>query len=418
VSLRIAPVRQKVSSLEVEDVSAAVRAGLADLPLTGRVRPGMRVALAVGSRGIAGIHGVVKTLVDELVKIGAHPFCVPAMGSHGGGTAEGQRAVLEGYGLGERDLGVPVRSSLEVFEAGTTPDGMPVFFSVDAAQADAIVLVNRIKEHTAFKARYESGLLKLLAVGLGKARGAAEIHRWGIETALPAAGELLLERFPVVFGVGIVENGHHAPARIAVIPGERLLLEEPALLDLARSLAPKIPFDPLDLLVVRQIGKDISGTGMDLNVIGMWRRNGGPVRPDIRLIGALELTENSHGNGIGMGHADLITHGLLERVDLQATYLNCLTSQNLAGAKIPITLSTDRELFATALAGLDPAAARVVILQNTLELEYFWAAEGLLEEVGALPHLEKLGPARELQFTAQGKLDLPPAACMASASTD
>jgi hypothetical protein len=228
-----------------------------------------------------------------------------------------------------------------------------------------------------------------------------------------AAARLLLDRLPVIAGIGIVENGRHEPARIAVLPAGQIESAEPALLDFARSLLPRIPLEPLDLLVLEQIGKDISGTGMDLNVVGMWRRSGGPVSPRFHAIGALDLTEQSHGNAIGVGHADLITRRLANKIDLQATYKNCLTSRNYNGAKIPITLENDRDLFAAALDGLASAQARVVIARSTLELETFWASEALLPEVQAHSNLALDGPLRPLAFDAQGDLLLP-AASLAS----
>jgi hypothetical protein len=408
MDLQIALVRQSLSNTRIDNVSTAVQAGLQDLPLSAVIRPDMNVAIGLGSRGISCLPEVVITVVEELRKLGARPFIVPAMGSHGGGTAAGQMEVLESYGVGANQLKIEIRASMEVVQLGETPLGMPVFCAAEAARADAVVLINRIKEHTAFKAPLESGLMKILSVGLGKARGAAEIHNWGVAEAMPAAAQVLLDKLPVVVGIGIVENGYHAPARIIVLPGQQIPVEEPMLLDEARKLAPKIPLEPLDLLVLQQIGKDISGTGMDLNVVGMWRRTGGPVNPEFSIIGVLDLTAFSHGNAIGMGHADLITRRLLDKVDLHATYLNCLTSKNLAGAKIPITLESDQVLFETALAGLDPRKARVVIARNTLELDYFWVSSSMLEEVEKHPDLEQVEPLRPLCFDADGLLILPP----------
>jgi hypothetical protein len=406
VKLQVAPVRQRVSTERVADISSEVRQGLHALPLHALVRPGARIAVAVGSRGISCLPTVVQTLLEELKALQAEPFLVPAMGSHGGGTAEGQRTVLEGYGLGSEKLGVPILSSMETLQIGATPEGMPVYFDKHAAGAQGIIVVNRIKEHTAFKGRWESGLLKILSVGLGKAQGAAEIHTRGVQEAMPAAARLVLAKMPVLAGIGIVENGYHQPARIVVLPAAQLEAEEPTLLDLARRLTPKIPFETLDLLVVQEMGKDVSGTGMDLNVIGMWRRTGGPVVPQITTIAVLDLTENSHGNAIGVGHADLITHRLYDKIDLGATYTNCLTSHNLAGGKIPITLPTDRETIETALAGIVPEQARLAIVRNTLELDLLWASEALLSTVAQAPTLEQIGPLRPLNFDSKGNLML------------
>jgi hypothetical protein len=392
IDVRLTPVRQHVSTESVADVAAEVRAGLRALPLSQRVRPGMRVALALPSRGISCIEPVVRTVVEELRALDAQPFLVPAMGSHGGGTAEGQQEVLESYGLGEAALGAPIQSCMDSVPIGETPAGMPVYFDTHAAQADGIIAVNRIKEHTAFKGQWESGLMKIIAVGLGKGRGAAEIHNWGLRDAMPAAARVVLARKPILAGIGIVENGLHQPARIAVLPTERIEAEEPALLDLARRLRPGIPFEPLDLLIVEEMGKDISGTGMDLNVIGMWRRVGGPISPVIHTIVALDLTPNSHGNAIGVGFADLITQRLRDKIDVAATYT---------------TLPTDREAIAAGLVGIAPAQARVALIRNTLSLDTLWVSEALLPTVAATPGLEQLGPPRPLTFDIADTLRAP-----------
>ena len=320
---RIAPVRQRVTEDEVADPCARVVAELRALPLAGAVRPGMRVAIGVGSRGIWGIAELVAVLVRELRALGAEPFLIPAMGSHGGGTSAGQRAVLEGYGLGAAEVGASIESEMDTVVVGTTAAGMPVHVDARAAAADGVLVINRIKPHTAFRGPCESGLLKMLAVGLGKERGAATIHGWGVAQALPAAAQVVLDRLPVIAGVGIVENGRHRPAHIEVIAAGHLAAREPELLRLAWRHLPRIPLCPLDVLVLRRIGKDISGTGMDLNVVGMWRRTGGPVDPQIRALVALELTPQSRGNAIGVGYADVIPQRLRDQVDAAATAKNC-----------------------------------------------------------------------------------------------
>ncbi len=400
--LELVPIRQRVATDRVADVAQTVRDGLHALPLADRVRPGQRIAVACGSRGIACLRDVVQPVVEELLALGAAPFLVPAMGSHGGGTAETQRAILEDYGLG--DLGVPILSSMDTVVVGHTPEGMPVHFDPHADAADGIIVVNRVKEHTAFKGRWESGLLKILAVGLGKRQGAATIHAWGLPTAMPAAARVLLARRPILAGIGIVENGEHQPARIAVLPAERIEAEEPALLDLARRLRPGIPFDPLDLLIVQEMGKNISGTGMDLNVIGMWRKLGGERVPDFRVIAVLDLTAVSHGNAIGVGYADLMPERMRARIDLAATYTNALTARNLPAAKLPITLATDRDVVEAGLGPLDPTRARVVLVRNTLDLATLWVSPALLAEVEANPSLAALGPPVPLAFTDDGSL--------------
>lgn len=407
MTIKITPIRQHLRDVRVDDVQLEILQGLQSLPLEDRVSEGMRIAVAVGSRGISCLKVVVSTVLSELRRLGAEPFLVPAMGSHGGGTAAGQREVLEGYDLDFSHIGVPIISSLETVIVGTTPDGMPVYFDQNAAGADGIIVINRIKEHTSFKGRWESGLMKMLSVGLGKSRGAATIHRWGVRDAMPAAARLILQQLPIIAGVAIVENGLHEPARISVLGGDRIEADEPALLDRARQLLPHIPLEPIDLLIVREMGKNISGTGMDLNVIGMWRRTGGPVQPQIGAICVLDLTENSHGNAIGVGHADLISQRLRDKIDVSATYTNCLTSGNLAGGKIPITLPTDRDVIEAGLGNAKPGAARVVLIRNTLELNMLWVSNALLEDVAVVPTLEVIGPSQRVQFDSVGNLLTP-----------
>ena len=404
--IQLAPVRQSVSEQQVDNVSAAVWNGLNAVALSGLVRPGMRVAVAVGSRGISCYREVVKAVVETLQALGAEPFLVPAMGSHGGGTAEGQHAVLVGYGMA--DLGVPIHSSLEVKQIGET-GGMPIYWDRHAAEADAVIPVNRVKAHTAFRADHESGLCKIMTIGLGKKRGAATLHAHDAATAIPLAAQVILKTMPVVAGVAIVENGRHAAAEIAVLPGERIFQEEPRLLQQAKALQPSIPFDDLDLLVVHEMGKNISGTGMDTNIIGMWRRNGGPRDPNFRVLAVLDLTPDSHGNASGVGLADLIPERLRAKIDWHATYTNCLTAGNFAAAKQPVTLASDREVIETGLMGKNAATARVAWIQNTLELETLWLSPALLEEVDKTQTLTQVGKAQEVQFTADGAL-LPPVA--------
>jgi hypothetical protein len=285
---------------------------------------------------------------------------------------------------------------------------MPVYFDANAARADAIVVVNRIKPHTAFRNDWESGLFKILAVGFGKQQGAATIHGWGIQEAMSAAARVVLQKMPVIAGIGIVENGSHQPACIEVLAAAAIEAEEPKLLQEAWRHLPRIPLEPLDLLVLQEIGKDISGTGMDLNVVGMWRRTGGPITPAFRAIAALDLTPNSHGNAVGVGYCDLIPQRLRDKIDIEATYTNCLTAGNFNGAKIPITLSSDREVIRAALPAQNPAAARIVIARNTLDLSLFWVSEALLPDLAQHPTLTQAGALRPLPFDDNGAIELEP----------
>jgi hypothetical protein len=401
---RFAPVRQRVTDECIADIPLYVHEELRRMNLAASVKPGQRIAIGVGSRGIACITAVVTAVVTELRALGTEPFLVPAMGSHGGGTPEGQRKVLEGYGLGPDALGIPIQSSMDVVKIGSTADGTPVYFDAHAAAADGILVINRIKPHTAFRSRWESGLFKMLAVGLGKKKGATTLHAAGIADAIPAAACVLIEQLPILGGVAIVENGRHDPVIIEAVAAKRLKAREPELLEEAWRHLPRIPLEPLDLLVMQEIGKDISGTGMDPNVVGMWRRKGGVVEPDFRALVALDLTPNSHGNAIGVGYCDVIPQRLRDKIDLQATYTNCLTSGNYNGAKIPITMPNDREAILAALTPVDQRRARVVIVRNTLELAHLWVSQPLLGVIDTQPQFKQLGPVQDLPFDAAGNL--------------
>lgn len=398
-----ARVRQALTEETIVDLLGHLRPQLdrlfAELPgLAGK-----RIAVGVGSRGIGCVREVVAIVIDALRAQDADPFIVPAMGSHGGGTAEGQREVLESYGIAAL---APVFSDMEAVLLGHTERGMPVYFDSHAVQADGVIVVNRIKPHTGFRGDWESGLYKMLAVGLGKEKGAATMHSWGLREAIPDAARYLLRHKPILAGVGIVENGHHQPALVEAIPAPELETREPVLLEAAWQHLPRIPFDDLDLLVLQSIGKDISGSGMDLNVVGMWRRAGGVPEPRIRVLTALDLTPNSHGNAVGVGFCDLIPQRLRDQIDMHATYTNCLTAGNFNGAKIPITLPDDRQIFATALAGPNPNSARAVIVRNTLELDTLWVSDALLPEAEANPQLEQVETAQPLVFGDNGELCL------------
>ncbi len=400
----IAPIRQRLSAESIPDPYTETRAQLAQLTLNEKIAPGSSVAIAVGSRGISCIADVVRAMLDSVRELGAMPFLVPAMGSHGGGTADGQQEVLEGYGLGEEQTGAPIVSNMDVVEVGVAANGMPVYVNKVVSEADAILITNRIKPHTSFRNQWESGLMKICAIGLGKRQGAATIHAYGVRDAMPAAARIVLETQPIVAGVGIVENSFHKPVRIAALPADRIEEEEPALLELAWKYLVRVPFDPLDMLVIGEMGKDISGTGMDTNVIGMWRRIGGECIPDYAVLAALDLTENSHGNAVGIGHCDLIPQRLYDKVDLHVTYTNCLTARNFWGAKLPITLPSDRDVIEIGLPATMPENARMVLAKNTLELQAMWVTSALLSEVDANPNLEQVGDPRPLQFTESGDL--------------
>jgi hypothetical protein len=396
---RLVRVRQNFPADEVAGLSAVVRRGVAELA----VRPGSRVAVAVGSRGVSPLRQVVSAILAGLRDAGATPFVVPAMGSHGGGTAEGQRAVLAGYGIVE-----DVVSSMETVVLGRTDAGVPVHLDASAASADGIVVLGRVKPHTGFHADIESGLCKMLAVGLGKAEGARAIHAGGLAATIPAAARVALERAPVVGGVALVENAYDRPCRVAVVGPERFHETDQELLIEARRRFPRIPLEQADLVIVDEMGKNISGTGMDPNVIGMWRRFGGERVPDFARVAVLGLSEGSHGNANGIGLADFTTRRLVDAVDWRETYLNALTALDPGIGKIPVTLETDRECVETALDVLRRATGRddvsVVRVKSTLELAELRVSEGLVPGLPEDGSVEVIGEPEELSFDEAGRL--------------
>lgn len=380
------------------DPEAAVAAEFSRVPLPD-LRPGARIAVAVGSRGIANLARIVRAAVRELSARGALPFVIPAMGSHGGATAEGQREVLAGYGITEAGVGAPVVSSLAVVELPDAPDGTRVYMSRDAWESDGVLLVNRVKPHTDFHGIHESGLVKMAVIGLGKHAQALEIHSHGVaglrERILPAA-RVVLGTGKVWGGLGIVENAREEPEILRLVSGEGLPEADRELLERARELQPRLPVDDLDVLLVDEMGKDVSGVGMDSNVIGRMRVRGQeePERPRISSVAVFDLTEVSHGNALGVGLADVITLRLRDRIDLGATFENVVTSGFLERGKIPLSADTDRAAVEIALRGAsvrDLSRARILRIRNTLSLGEVWASDALLPELTGREGVEITG---------------------------
>ena len=401
---RMARVKQIFDVSCLEDVPGEVRRQLAAFGLSSRVRPGQRIAITAGSRGIANIAEIIATVAAELKAVGAEPFVVPAMGSHGGATAEGQREMLAGYGIVEERIGCPILSSMDTVEIGHTPDGIPVWLDRNASEADGILVVGRVKAHTAFKAPNESGLMKMMAIGLGKRQGADTYHRHDIGRLVLEAGRVVLAKAKIIGGLGIVENSRDQTWKLQATPPETMEEVDRQLLVEANKLLPHVPFDYLDVLIVDEMGKNISGTGMDLNVIGMWRRIGGEQVPYYKYIVALDLTEESHGNALGIGMADLTTRRLVNKIDFQATYTNVMTTNFFATGKVPVTLETDREALELAFKTFSADTVRAVRIKSTLELEHIQVSEGLLEEVRRRDGLVVTDDPAPLAFTADGAL--------------
>jgi hypothetical protein len=390
----------------------ALREQCAKGEIASRVEPGMRVAITAGSRGISGIDGILRTLVGILESAGAEPFVVPAMGSHGGATAEGQVEILRSLGITEGSVGAPIESSMEVVELGETGSGIPVFMDRLASEADGVIVVGRIKQHTDFRASVESGLLKMASIGLGKHAEALALHAHGvrgIRDYMVEAGEMVFGSGKVLFGVGIVENAYEETAILEAIAPDRVAEREAELLEESARLMPKLPVSDIDVLLVDELGKDYSGTGMDTNVVGRFRILGveEPASPRVKYLIASDVSAASHGNAIGVGLADFTTQRLFEKIDRDAMNANVLTSTFVERAKIPLVLANDREALRAAVRcnwGVEPEETRFVRIPNTLHLRYLYLSDNLLEETLARGNVEVVERAEELEFDREGYL--------------
>ncbi len=386
------------------DIRAAVGEALRSVEL-----PTGSVAIGVGSRGVGRIGEVVAALVGFLKEAGAEPFVVPAMGSHGASTAEGQAEVLAHLGVSEERVGCPVRATMEAVKVGETSSGVAVYMDRNAYEADSVVVVNRIKPHTAFRGSVESGPTKMLAIGLGKQKGAHSVHAAGwakIHETIPEAARVAVEGGKVAFGLAVLENADEEPYKVAAIPADKLEEAEAPLLEEAKRNLLRLPFEQIDVLVVDEIGKNISGDGADPNVTGRYPTSYASGGPNVERMVFLDLTDETGGNANGLGMADVVTERLASKMDRPATYLNALTSTTPSPVKIPMVMPDDRTAVAAALtmcAGVSPQRARLVRIKNTLKLRRMWVSEALLEEVGddGLRVVEDTSPMR---FDADGSL--------------
>jgi len=411
---RMIRVRQTFDRQQVEDIVAVLNGKIGENPGYQSIRPGMRIAISVGSRGITDLPLCVKTLVTMLRKLGAEPFIVPAMGSHGGATAAGQKSLLEDMGIQEAYVGAPIRATMDTVDLGpTAANRLPVVIDRYAAEADGIVIINRIKPHVAFSGTFESGLMKMISVGLGKQRGAENCHRLGpgrLAEQIPEIGAAVIARQNILFAVGIVENAYHQTCILDVLSKNEIAQREPALLDQAKALAPRLFFDQLDVLIMDEIGKDISGTGFDTRVAGRYHTpyiSGGP---NITRIGVLDLTARSHGNANGIGIVDFTTQRLFDKFIPEQTYPNALTSTVPVSVKMPMVLPNDRLLIQAAIKTsqiADFSRVRLVRFQNTVALEDIEISESLLPEAKQSARMSVLTPPYHWAFDASGNL-IPP----------
>ncbi|MDP8949693.1 MAG: nickel-dependent lactate racemase [Actinomycetota bacterium] len=402
----VALVEQRVESpAALEDIRAAVGEALRSVEL-----PSGSVAIGVGSRGVGKIGPVVAALVGSLKEAGAEPFVVPAMGSHGASTAEGQARVLAHLGVSEEEVGCPVRATMEAVLLGETPSGVKVFMDRNAYEAGSVILVNRVKPHTAFRGPVESGPTKMLAIGLGKQKGAHAVHAAGwehIHRTIPEAAHVAVESGKVAFGLAVLENPDEEPYKVVAIPADELETGEAPLLEEAKRNLLRLPFDALDVLVVDEIGKNISGDGADPNVTGRYPTPYAFGGPEVQRMVFLDLTEETGGNANGVGVADVVTERLAAKIKRPATYLNALTSTTPQPVKLPMVMPTDELAVAAALemcASVSSKDARLVRVQNTLKLRRMWVSEALLPEAEKDERLRVVEETRPMRFVDNGSI--------------
>jgi len=405
---RMLKVRQKFESAQIDDVAARITEIMHEEKIASLVYPGQKVAVAVGSRMIDRIGIVVKQVILELKALGAEPFIVTAMGSHGGGTAEGQLGILYSYGITEESCGCPIIASMEVKEIGRTEEGHPVRIDKQAAEADAVIVVNRIKAHTAFRGPYESGLMKMMTIGMGKHEGAKVCHEAGfgvMHHLVPLFGKVIMQNANIAFGLALIENAYDELCLAKALLPEEIITEEPGLLEYSKSLMGSILFKNADVLIVDNIGKNFSGEGADPNISGRFPTPyaTGGLNAERRV--CLGLSEESHGCGYGVGLFDTISRRMFEQMDLDATYTNAITNTVLGAVAIPVIMPSDREAIMTALYSCnnaDRSNPRIVRIANTAQIEEIYISEAMVEEAKANPNIELISEPAPFDFDKDG----------------
>lgn len=409
---RMVKVRQLMdhSHIQAEEIAEKVKEEMRRDEFRERIKQGQSIAITCGSRGVANIAIIIRAIVEFVKEQGAKPFVFPAMGSHGGASAEGQREILYGYGVTEEYIGCPIKASMEVDVVGETEEGMKVYVDHFANSADGIILCGRIKAHTGFRGPYESGLMKMAVIGMGKQKGAETVHRDGFSDLgrlLPMIGRVVLESVPVLGGIGVIENAFDETCGIYALTKEEIYTEEPEILALSKKRLGRIMFDDIDVLVVNKIGKDISGDGMDPNVTGRYQVPHMVSDKRVQHIAVLDLTDETHGNCNGIGMADVTTRRLVEKADMDATYPNVVTSTVLCAPKIPLFTHTDKECIQIALRTcnyIDRERPRIVWIQDTMHLEELYISEAMLEEAEKMEQIEIINGPEDWPFNGQGNL--------------
>lgn len=411
-AIKMRRIRQVFEKKRIGSIPEKISQEFERINLSQKIRPGMQIGVTVGSRGINNIQLIIKSIVEEVKKRKGVPFILPAMGSHGGATAQGQNKVLANYGITEESMGVPIKSSMDVVELGCLENGLPVYFDRFAFEADGIIVVNRVKVHTAFKSSIESGLHKMVSVGLGNHQGATLVHQLGVKGLkdyMVEFAKVILQKAPIICGLGVLENAYdEICALTACMPGDFQKVDKELLKECKRML-PVLPVSELDIFIVKEMGKNISGTGMDTNVVGGIKgyTDGEYIPPEIKRIIVLDLTKETQGNALGIGLADLTTRKVYEKINLNATYSNTITTTFLDRAKIPIVCNTEEEAFNTAMRtiwNLPDANPRIIVIQNTLKLDQLYVSESIWEEIRSRKNIKALGDWERLSFDSHGNL--------------
>ncbi len=409
---QIMKVSQTFDNTKLDDVEGDLNQKLIDKNIKDKIKPGMKIAITGGSRGISFYKELMKTIVSFVKKCGATPFIVPSMGSHGGGTSEGQENMLKKLGITKESVGCEIISSMDVVEVGRTSKDLPVYIDKNAANADGIILLNRVKLHTSFRGKYESGLIKMMAIGLAKRKGADMTHFLRYENMaenLVEVGKIALNNLNIICGVASIENGYNEVADVFVLHKDEILQEEPKILEKSKRLMPRIYLDDIDVLIVNEIGKNISGTGVDTNIVGRFHTNAASGGPSTVKLGFLDISEKSGGNGNGMGLADFVSKKFFRKIDFESTYINAITSTEPNSVKLPLVLDNDKYVFqgCVKLCGVKNIQdIKLVIINNTKELDEIYMSKSAFENAVDKSKVKKESELFDIPFDDEGNLDL------------
>jgi len=414
-TIKIRKVKQIFCQDSIPDIPEYIHQAFKSSDLPNRIKPGDKIGITVGSRGITNIKSIAQQIINELMALKTKPLILAAMGSHGGATTQGQKEILGSYDITEKEMGVPILSSMETTQIGTIKNQIPVYFSKEAMALDGIIALNRVKLHTDFKSdAMESGMSKILVIGLGKRDGAESIHSlgvYGLKNIIPQAAKLIIEKAPIIQGIGIVENGFDETMEIKFSPPEHIITTDNQLLKKCKEVFPSLPCENIDVCLVQEMGKNISGTGLDTNVIGRLDINGEKEveKPKINKLVVFDITEQSHGNALGVGLSDVTTRKLVNKINFITTYANTITSTFLNRAKIPITTETEREAVEIAMKTCwqpNRNKVRLLIMKNTLDLEYLYVSESIWNDIKNNKNIKSCGSWEQLSFTNDGEIKI------------